>query len=69
MEVGPREVNRSKCCNGEIPLLNVAIGHGIPLFQHPLLNIEMLESVLRLGEFLAAVVEVLGQADGRGLGG
>ena len=46
--------------------LNVAIGHGIPLFKHPLLNIEMLESVLRLGEFLAAVVEVLGQADGRG---
>ena len=48
---------------------NVAIGLGIPQFQHPLLNIEMLESVLRLGEFLAAVVEVLGQADGRGLGG
>ena len=34
--------------------LNVAIRHGISLFQHPLLNKEMLESVLRLGEFLAA---------------
>ena len=46
------------------------LGMGFPCFSiHPLLNIEMLESVLRLGEFLAAVVEVLGQADGRGLGG
>ena len=46
--------------------LNVAIGHGIPLLQQPLLNVEMLKSILRLGEFLAAAVEVLGQADGRG---
>ena len=44
------------------------LGMGFPCFSIPfcLLNIEMLESVLRLGEFLAAVVEVLGQADGRG---